>query len=105
VSAATAWAAIGLCALVTVAIKGAGPVALGSRELPGWFTEVIALMAPALLAALVCTAALANGHRLGVGANTAGVAVAGVALWRGANVILAVVIAVVVTALLRAAGV
>jgi branched-subunit amino acid transport protein len=105
VSPGTAWAAIGLCALVTAAIKGAGPVALGRRELPAWFTDVIALMAPALLAALVCTAALADGQRLAVGADTAGVAVAGLALWRGANVIVAVAIAVVVTALLRAAGV
>jgi branched-subunit amino acid transport protein len=99
------WALIGLCAAVTVAIKAAGPVALGQRELPAWFNGVIALMAPALLTALVCTAALAHGHRLGAGAQTAGVAVAAVALWRGANVILAVAIAVAVTAGLRALGV
>jgi branched-subunit amino acid transport protein len=104
VSAGTTWALIGLCAVVTAAIKAAGPVALGHRELPGWFTDVIALMAPALLAALVCTAALADGDHLAVGADTAGVAVAGVALWRGANVILGVAIAVVVTAGLRALG-
>lgn len=104
-SAGTTWALIGLCAVVTAAIKAAGPVALGHRELPGWFSDVIALMAPALLAALVCTAALADGDKLAIGADTAGVAVAGVALWRGANVIFGVAIAAVVTALLRAAGV
>ena len=89
---------------MTAAIKGAGPVALGRRDLPVWFTDVIALMAPALLAALVCTAALADGDRLAVGADTAGVAVAGVALWRGASVIVGVAIAVALTALLRALG-
>ena len=46
------WALIGLCAVVTAAIKAAGPVALGGRELPPWFNGVITLMAPALLAAL-----------------------------------------------------
>jgi branched-subunit amino acid transport protein len=104
VSTAATWALIGLCAVVTAAIKGAGPVALGRRDLPVWFTDVIALMAPALLAALVCTAALADGDRLTVGADTAGVAVAGVALWRGASVIVGVAIAVAITALLRALG-
>ena len=99
------WALIGLCAGVTFTIKAAGPIALGRRDLPGWFTDVIALMAPALLAALVVTAALADGDRLAVGADTAGVGVAGAALWRGANVVVGVAIAAVVTAGLRAAGV
>ena len=104
-SPGTVWPLIGLCALVTVAIKAVGPIALGHRDLPTWFTDVIVLMAPALLAALVVTAALADGHRIAVGADTAGVAVAGVALWRGANVIAAVAIAAAVTAGLRALGV
>lgn len=104
-SSGTAWALIGLCALVTAAIKAVGPIALGHRDLPTWFTDVIALMAPALLAALVVTAALADGDKLAVGADTAGVAVAGAALWKGANVIAGVAIAAVVTAGLRALGV
>jgi len=69
----TAWALVAGCAVVTIAIKAAGPIALGGRELPGWFASIVALMAPALLAALVATHSLANGHRLGVGAPTAGV--------------------------------
>ena len=96
------WALIGLCAVVTAIIKAAGPVALGGRELPARFQGVIALMAPALLAALVCVSAFAHGRHLGVGANTAGVALAGLSLVRGANVIVAVVIAAATTALLRA---
>lgn len=101
-STATVWALVGLCAVVTAAIKGAGPFALGGRELPAWFGRVISLMAPALLAALVCTSALADGERLAVGADTAGVAVAGVVLWRGGSVIAGVAVAAGVTALLRA---
>ena len=101
-SATTIWSLIGLCAVVTAAIKGAGPFALGGRDLPGWFSRVITFMAPALLAALVCTAALADGDKLAVGADTAGVAVAGVLLWRGASVIVGVAVAAVITAVLRA---
>ena len=58
------------------------------------------MMAPALFAALVVTQALADGRRLGVGADTAGVALAGIAAWRGASVIAVVAIAAVTTALL-----
>ena len=104
-STGATWALIGLCAGVTFAIKAAGPIVLGHRDLPGWFTGVIALMAPALLAALVVTAALADGDHLAVGADTAGVGVAGIALWRGVNVVVGVAIAAAVTAGLRAAGV
>jgi branched-subunit amino acid transport protein len=102
VSDATAWALIGGCAVVTFAIKAAGPVALGGRELPDWFGRVVALLAPALLSALIVTQALADGEALAVGADTAGVAAAGVALWRGLPIVAAVVIAAAVTALLRA---
>ena len=61
-------------------------------------------MAPALLAALVVTQALADGERLHVGADTAGVAAAGLVVWRGGSVLPAVGLAVVVTAGLRALG-
>ena len=96
------WLLIAGCAAVTAAIKAAGPIALGGRDLPARFNSVIGLMAPALLAALVVTSAFADGDRLAVGADTAGVAVAGIVLWRGANVIVGVVLAAAVTAILRA---
>jgi branched-subunit amino acid transport protein len=93
---------IGGCALVTAVIKAVGPVALGGRELPERFTGVIALMAPALLAALVVTAALADGDRLALGADTAGVAAGGLVAWRTESVIGCVVVAAAVTAVARA---
>jgi branched-subunit amino acid transport protein len=93
---------IGGCALVTAVIKAVGPVALGGRELPERFTGVIALMAPALLAALVVTAALADGDRLALGADTAGVAAGGLVAWRTESVIGCVVVAAAVTAVVRA---
>jgi branched-subunit amino acid transport protein len=102
VSATTAWAVVGGAAVVTALIKGIGPFALGGRALPGWFAAIVVLLAPALLSALVVSSALADGRHLHAGADTAGVAVAGVALARGASVIAGVVIAAGVTATLRA---
>ncbi len=99
------WVVIALCAAVTAVIKGAGPVALGGRELPGWFSGVITLMAPALLAALIVTNALADGDRIAVGADTAGVAAGALVVWRWGSIVGCVVVAAVVTGALRAAGV
>ena len=56
----------------------------------------------ALLAALVVTSVFADGDRLAIGADTAGVAAAGIVVRRGANVIVGVVLAAAVTAILRA---
>jgi branched-subunit amino acid transport protein len=96
------WGLIGGCAVMTAVLKGAGPIALGGRALPPWFASIVALMAPALFAALVVTQVLADGRDIGVGADTAGVALAGVAAWRGASVITVVTIAAVTAAALRA---
>lgn len=98
------WLLIAGCAAVTFAIKAAGPVTLGGRDLPPRLHAVIALMAPALLAAFVVTQALADGEHLHVGADTAGVAAAGLVVWRGGSVLPAVGIAVALTAGLRALG-
>jgi branched-subunit amino acid transport protein len=101
-STGTAVGLIAACAIVTATIKGVGPVALGGRELPPWFSSIVAMMAPALFAALVVTQALADGREWAVGADTAGVALAAVAAWRGASVVAVVAIAAVTTAVLRA---
>ncbi|WP_028650915.1 AzlD domain-containing protein [Nocardioides halotolerans] len=95
------WAILGL-AVTTALVKAAGPVVFGGRQAHPAFLRVVAMMAPALLAALVVTSLLSDGHRLTVGADTVGVAVAGVLLWRGRSLVLAVVVAVAITALLRA---
>ena len=98
----TAALTIAGCALVTAAIKAAGPVALGGRELPTWFTSVVILLSPALLAALVATQAFAEGDRLALDADTAGVAAGGLAIWRTDSIVACVVVAAAVTALVRA---
>jgi branched-subunit amino acid transport protein len=98
----TVWLVIGLLALTTALIKAAGPVVFGGREPGPRFLSVVAMMAPALLAALVLTSVFADGRHLGVGAQVVGVAAGTVLLWRGRSVVLAVVVAVAVTALVRA---
>ncbi|MDP9498069.1 MAG: AzlD domain-containing protein [Actinomycetota bacterium] len=105
VTSATVWWVVALCALVTFAAKGLGPAAVGARELPAPVTRVVVLLASALLTALVVTNALADGSRLHVGADTAGVAVAALLAWRRAPVLLVVVVAAAVTAALRLLGV
>jgi hypothetical protein len=63
------WLVVVLTALTTVVTKGIGPAVTGSRELPAPAVRVVVLLAPALLAALVVTNALADGDRLAVGAG------------------------------------
>ena len=97
----TSVAVIGGCALITAAIKAAGPIALGGRDLPGWFTGIVVLLAPALLAALVATQTLTDGQRLSVGPDTVGVVAGGLVAWRTGSIIGCVIVAAATTALLR----
>jgi branched-subunit amino acid transport protein len=98
----TAAVTIAGCCVITAAIKAAGPAALGGRELPSWFTSVVILLSPALLAALVATQAFAEGDHLALSADTAGVAAGGLAVWRTGSIIACVVLAAAVTAGVRA---
>lgn len=98
----TALIVIGGGALLTALFKALGPVALGGGSLPDAFTSVVVLLAPALLAALVVTQALAEGERLTLHADAVGVAAGGAVAWRGHSVIACVIVAACVTAGLRA---
>ncbi len=103
-STGDAWLVVVLTAVVTFAAKAIGPFVAGDRALPAPVTRVVVMLASTLLAALVVSSALADGDRLHVGADTAGVTVAGILLWRRAPLPLAVVVAAVVTAVLRRVG-
>ena len=103
-SASAVWLVVVLCAAATMLAKGVGPAVTGSRDLPEPAVRVVVLLGSALMSALVVTNALADGDRLHVGADTVGVAVAGMLLWRRAHLLLAVLAAAAVTAALRAAG-
>jgi branched-subunit amino acid transport protein len=90
------------CTVATFAIKGVGPVLSGGRELPRALRDILVLLAPALLAALVVVSALAEGRHVTAGAQTAGVAAAGLVFWRTRSIVACVVVAAAVTAGLRA---
>jgi branched-subunit amino acid transport protein len=96
------WTTIGVLAIVSAAIKAAGPVLVGGRELPGWALRIIALLAPALLAALVMVDTFADGKALVIDARAAGLAAAAIGVAVRAPMIAIVVGAAAVTALVRA---
>ena len=89
-------------ALGTYALKAAGPLLLGGRPLPAWLEEVARSVPAALLAAMVVVSTVTEGRELVLDARAAGVVAAGVALWRRAPMALAVLVAVVTTAAVRA---
>ena len=96
------WVAIGAVAFASAAMKAVGPVVFGGRALPPPVSEVIALLAPALLAALVVTGTFVDGRAFALDAKAVGVATAAVALALRAPMLLVVTLAAVGTALVRA---
>jgi branched-subunit amino acid transport protein len=52
---ADAWVLVACLVVTTAAIRAAGPLSVGGRELPARAMGLIGLLAPALLAALVVT--------------------------------------------------
>ena len=96
------WITIVAVALASAAIKAAGPVLVGGRELPPRAVAVIALLAPALLAALVVTETFGEDGHLVLDERAVGVAVAAAALALRAPMLLAIALAAVTTALVRA---
>ena len=100
----TLWVTIIAVALANAAIKAAGPVLVGGRDLPPRVVAVIALLAPALLAALVVTETFGEDRHLVLDERAIGVAVAGLMLALRAPVLIAVALGAVATALTRALG-
>ena len=100
---ADVWLLVGLLIVTTAVIRASGPVLLGGRDLPPRLGAVIALMAPALLAALVATETFAGeGSDLTVDERALGVAAAGGALAMRGGILVAMVVAMAVTAGARA---
>jgi len=97
-----AWTAVLVVGAATIAIKAAGPVLAGERELPVGASRVLGLLAPALLAALVATQAFATDESLVLDERGAGLAVAAVAVLLRAPLLVVVVLAAATAAGLRA---
>lgn len=102
---AEGWILAALLVVTTALIRASGPVVLGGRELPERAGAVIALVAPALLAALVMTETFrGSGSELVVDERALGVAAAGVVLVLRGPLLLAIAVAMVLTAGARAVG-
>lgn len=100
---AEAWTLFALMFATTALIRASGPVALGGRELPPRVTTVVALLAPALLAALVMSETFTGeGTELIVDERALGVAGAGVVMLTRGSIVWALAVAMIVTAGARA---
>ena len=97
-----AWVVVGLVGAATVALKSAGPVLMGGRELPPLAARIVALLAPALLAALVAVQVFTGERELVVDARVVGLGAAAIALLARAPILVVIVAAAVATALARA---
>ena len=98
------WLLVGALALCTCGLRAAGPLLLAGRDLPRRAQAAIALLAPALFAALVATQALTSGRAVTLDARVAGVGAAAVAIAARAPLPAVLLVATATTALLRAVG-
>jgi len=96
-----AWTAVLVVGLATVALKAAGPVLAGGRELPQGSARVVNLLAPALLAALVATQAFVSEEALVLDERGAGLVAAAGAILLRAPLLVVVLVAAVTAAGLR----
>ncbi len=96
------WVLILVLAAIAYAFKAVGLVVLGERELTGAALRAVRLLPPALLAGLVAVQTFADGRSLVLDARAAGLALAGIGVWRRWPFVVIVVGAAAVTAAVRA---
>lgn len=94
------WLVIGL-STGALAFKATGFVIVGSRKLPAPVERCLMLIPAALLAALVVKDTFSSAHELVFDARSVGLAVAVIAAWRKAPLIVVVVLAAGATAFTR----
>jgi branched-subunit amino acid transport protein len=96
-----AWACVLAVGLGTFALKAVGPVGVSGRKLPARVVELLDMVAPAILAALVVTETFAHGRSLVVDARLVGVAAGLVAIVFRAPIWAVVLVGAVATAVAR----
>jgi branched-subunit amino acid transport protein len=94
---------LALCA-TSYALKAAGPLLAGGRELGPQVRQALDLVAVPLLAALILVQTLGDGQRLVADARVPALLVAAVLVWRRAPFLVVVLGAAATAALLRALG-
>ena len=95
------WTLIILLTLGAYGFKVTGLVFLGGRSLPPIFERCLALIPAAVVTALVMKDAFTQGQELVLDARALGIAVAVIAAWRKAPLIVVIVLGAAVTALVR----
>lgn len=100
----TAWLVVGTTGAATLVLKGLGPALLGGRSLPTPLANVIALLAPTLLAALVATQVFAGDREIVLDARAVGLVAAALALVARLPILVVVVLAAAATAFARLLG-
>lgn len=95
------WIAILVLGAGSYLLKGTGPLLFGERA-PASLARIAGLVTPALLAGLIAVQTFGVERSLTVDARAAGLAVAGLAVWKRAPFVVVVVVAAAVTAALRA---
>ena len=96
-----AWLVVVVVGVVTICLKGLGPVVFGGRQLEGATARVVDLLAPVMLVALVVTQTVGGDRALVFDARLGGVAAAVIALRLRAPVVVGMAVAAGVTMLLR----
>lgn len=96
-----AWATVLAVGVGTVVLKSVGPVGVANKELPPRVAELLSMVAPAILAALVVAETFAHGRSLVVDARLAGVAAGAVAIALRAPLWVVIVVGALATAGVR----
>lgn len=95
------WTLIILLAVGAYAFKVTGLIILGGRSLPPTFERCLGLIPAAIITALVMKDTFTVGQDLTLDARALGIAVAVIAAWRRAPLIVVIVLGAAVTALVR----
>jgi branched-subunit amino acid transport protein len=98
------WLLVLALGLGAYACKATGLVVIGGRRLPPVVVRCLALVPAALLSALVVKDTFSTGTHLVLDARAAGVAVAAVAAWRRAPLIVVIALGALVTVVVRRAA-
>ncbi len=95
------WTLIILLALGAYAFKVTGLIILGGRSLPPVFERCLGLIPAAIITALVMKDTFTVGQDLTLDARALGIAVAVVAAWKRAPLIVVIVLGAAATAIVR----
>ncbi len=95
------WTLIILLALGAYAFKVTGLIILGGRSLPPVFERCLGLIPAAIITALVMKDTFTVGQDLTLDARALGIAVAVIAAWKRAPLIVVIVLGAAATAIVR----